>query len=112
MPSFTVNETPPLPPEQEFFDELDKRIKQLERDVKPEQELQVTCRTATGVMRVQNLEFFSQMIAVIGTDEHNQAVTLLVNFESLQVTCTLVNTVIPQSGRAPITVTKPTQAKA
>jgi hypothetical protein len=112
MPSFTVTDNPPLPPEQEFFDELDKRIKQLERDVKPEQELQVTCRTATGVMRVQNLEFFSQMIAVIGADENNQAVTLLVNFESLQVTCTLVNTVIPQSGRAPIAVTKPTQAKA
>ena len=112
MPSFTVNETPPLPPEQEFFDELVKRLKRLERDVKPDQELQVTCRTATGVMRVQHLEFFSQMIAVIGTDEHNQAVTLLVNFESLQVTCTLVNTVIPQSGRVPVTVTKPTQAKA
>jgi hypothetical protein len=112
MTSFTVNENPPLPPDEEFFDKLVKLIERLEHDVIPNQELQVTCRTATGVMRVRSFEFFSQLIAVKGTDENNQAVTLLVHFESLQVTCTFVNTVIPQGERVPVTVTKPTQAKA
>ena len=112
MGTFTVHNNPPLPPEEEFFDELVKVIQRLERDVNPNQEFQVTCRTATGVMRVRSFEFLSPLIAVVGTDENNQAVTLLVNFESLQVTCTLVNTVIPPGERVPVSVTKPTQAKA
>jgi hypothetical protein len=66
-------------------------VRRLEASLKPDQELQIHCRTASGVMRVFRLQITDESVLIVhGRDEQERPTFHISTSWALELTCTFV----------------------
>jgi hypothetical protein len=72
-------------------DALHTLITEMEKDLKPDEEFQVTCSTAAGVITVADFMFPSwNVVTIKGMDAHNNLTILLSCTQNVQIACKVV----------------------